>query len=99
MERIKNAEKEPTYLMAPVKLIASYGCLNMNPQKLEKLLHNFFGNSCLNIEITDPNGKRHIPREWFIAPLDVINDAINLITSSKIIDYKYDADNQMIVKR
>ena len=99
MERIKNAEKEPTYLMAPVKLIASYGCLNMNPQKLEKLLHNFFGNSCLNIEITDPNGKRHIPREWFIAPLDVINDAINLITSSKIIEYKYDSDNQMIVKR
>lgn len=99
LERIKNAEKEPTYLMAPVKLIASYGCVNMNPQKLEKMLHNFFGYSCLNIEIIDPKGKRHTPREWFIAPLNVINDVISLINSSTILDYKYDEDHQMIVKR
>jgi hypothetical protein len=44
-ERIKNATQEPTYLMAPVKIVTSFKCFNMNPQKLEQLLHNFFGES------------------------------------------------------
>ena len=46
-ERIKNAEKEPTYLMAPVIIKGVWKCYNMNPQKFEHLLHTFFGNSCL----------------------------------------------------
>jgi len=69
----------------------------MNPQKLEQLLHNFFGNSCLNLDIFDKNGNRHIPREWFIAPLSVIEDAIRFIVSGEIIDYRYDPVRQEIV--
>ena len=68
-ERVKNAFQEPTYLMADVHIVMAYKCYNMNPQKLEQLLHNFFGNSCLNFDIFDKNGNRHTPREWFIAPL------------------------------
>jgi hypothetical protein len=41
--RIKNAEKEPTYLMAPIQIEAEYKTFNMNTQKFEQLLHNFFG--------------------------------------------------------
>jgi hypothetical protein len=41
-ERIKNALKDPTYLMAPVKIMSAYKCFNMNPQKLEQLIHKFF---------------------------------------------------------
>ena len=41
-ERIKNAENETTYLMAPVEIIAEYKCFNMNPHRFEQLLHNFF---------------------------------------------------------
>lgn len=55
-QRIKNAEKEPTYLMAAVEVVSIFKCYNMNPQKLEKMLHNFFGNSCLSIDVTDHNG-------------------------------------------
>jgi len=40
-ERIKNASLEPTYLMADVKIVMAYQCYNMNPQKLEKLVHGF----------------------------------------------------------
>ncbi len=71
----------------------------MNPQKLEQLLHRFFGNSCLNLDVFDESGKRHSPREWFIAPLDVIEQAIELIVSGKIVDYRFDADNLTIVNR
>jgi hypothetical protein len=84
-ERIKNAQQDPTYLMAPVKIVTTFLCYNLNPQKLELLLHTFFGNSCLNIDIFDNNGKRHTPREWFIAPLDVIEQAIEYIISGEIV--------------
>lgn len=98
-ERIKNAENEPTYLMAPVKIITSFKCYNMNVGKLETLLHNFFGQSCLEIEITDKNGGKHKPREWFIAPLEIVEDAIKLIINGQIINYKYDHKTQNIVYR
>ena len=96
-ERIKYAEKEPTYLMAPVDIQGAWKCYNMNPQKLEQLLHNFFGNSCLEIDVFDAKGKRHTPREWFIAPLEVIEQAIELIINRKIVNYKFDAGNMIII--
>lgn len=96
-ERIKNAAKEPTYLMAEVGIVSVFKCYNMNPQKLEKLLHNFFGNSCLSIDVTDSKGMRHTPREWFIAPIDVITETIHLIISGEILKYRYDSDNKEIV--
>jgi hypothetical protein len=98
-ERIKNAEKEPTYLMAPVNIQGAWKCFNMNPQKLEQLLHNFFGNSCLELDVFDQKGKRHTPREWFIAPIEVIEQAIELIINGKIVNYKFDAGNMTIIKK
>lgn len=62
-ERIKNAAKEPTYLMAEVHIVMTYKCFNMNPQKLEHLLHTFFGEACLNLDVFDEAGNRHTPRE------------------------------------
>lgn len=84
-DRVKNANQEPTYLMADVRIVMAYKCYNMNPQKLEQLLHNFFGNSCLNIDVFDKDGNRHTPREWFIAPLAIIEQAIHYIISGDII--------------
>jgi len=94
--RIKYAEEEPTFLMAPVKLIKSFRCYNLNPQKLELLLHTFFGESCLNIDIYDADGKRYVPREWFVAPLEVIEQAIQLLINGEIIHYKYCLQKQNI---
>ena len=36
------------------------------------------------------------PREWFIAPLPVIEEAIELIISGKIVDYVYDDESKLI---
>lgn len=98
-ERVKNANQEPTYLMADVRIVMAYKCYNMNPQKLEQLLHNFFGNSCLNIDVFDKDGNRHTPREWFIAPLGIIEQAIHLIISGEIVNYRYDSPNEQIAKK
>jgi hypothetical protein len=94
--RIKNAEKEPTYLMASVHVEAEYKTFNMNTQKFEQLLHNFFGASCLNIDIFDEKGRRHMPQEWFIAPIHVIDQAIHLIITEEIIHYKYNQELEVI---
>jgi hypothetical protein len=96
-DRLKNAEKEATYLMAPVHLEAEYKTFNMNTQKFEQLLHNFFGESCLNIDIYDQKLRRKMPQEWFIAPLNVIDEAVGLLVSGSIIHYKYDRILKVII--
>lgn len=98
-ERIKNAPQEPTYLMADVKIVMAYKCYNMNTHKLEQLVHGFFGRSCLNIDVFDINGNRHTPREWFIAPLHVIEQAIHYIIAGAIVKYRYDDVTEEIVER
>lgn len=98
-ERIKNAEKEPTYLMAPVDYIAGWQCFNMNPQKFEQLIHNFFGSACLEIDVFGENGKRYTPREWFIAPIEIIEQAIELIINGEIVNYRYNPERQAIVRK
>jgi hypothetical protein len=96
-DRMKNACDDPTFLMAPVKIITTFQCYNFNAQKLEQLLHNFFGSACLNIDMFDANIRRCAPREWFVAPLDVIEKTVRLIISGEILNYRYDAVNQMII--
>ena len=96
-ERIKNAKNEPTYLMADVEVVAVYECFNMNSKKLEQLLHKFFAESCLNIEIFDRENRAHFPREWFIAPLNVIDEVIGLVLSGEIVNYRYDVELESIL--
>lgn len=95
-ERIKNASKEPTYLNADVKIVATYQCYNLNPQKFENLLHRFFSDVCLNVDIQDHLGRRITPREWFVAPFGIIEKAIHLILSGEIVKFKYDSENQVL---
>jgi len=98
-KRIANAENEPTYLMAPVHHVASYECFNMNAQKFENLLHAFFGKACLDIEVADSDGKMCKPREWFVAPLQTIEMAIQLLINDEIVHYCYDLISENIVEK
>lgn len=99
VERVKKAENEPTYLMAPVEVVAEYRCFNMNSQKLELLIHRFFAESCLNLDISSADGQRIEPREWFVVPLEIIDQAIAMLISGDIIHYKYDPHRQEVVLR
>ena len=51
----------------------------------------------LRIDIHDTKGRRLTPREWFVIPLPIINEAIDLILSGDIVNYRYDSDNRMII--
>lgn len=89
-ERIKNASKEATYLFADVEIIDSRACFNVNIQKLEGLIHRFFAEACLDIDLYDKSGNRYIPREWFVVPLHVIDEVIQLLLNGNIVNYQYD---------
>lgn len=93
-DRIKNAITEPTYLMAPVRIVSIYETYNMNTQKFEKLIHRFFGRVCLSVDIFGDDGKRYTPREWFIAPLNVVEQVIELIITGEIVNYRYDEKSE-----
>ncbi len=95
--RLKDSSQDPTFLMSEVSLVKAYQCYNMNSQILEQKLHAFFGKVCLNLDVYDKGGKRHLPREWFMAPLEAIEQAIDLFLSGEITDFVYDIDQEMIV--
>lgn len=95
-KRIKNAVKEATYLYSDVEIVAKYRCYNINTHYLEKLLHRLFAASCLNIDLYSTSGIRIAPREWFIVPLSVLDEAINLFMIESIINYEYDVHNEKL---
>lgn len=96
-DRIKNAKKEATYLFADVQKIATYKVFNRNADKLESLLHRFFASACLDIDLFNDKGLRLNPREWFVVPFEVIEEAIQLILNENIINYKYDFLNKKLI--
>jgi hypothetical protein len=95
--RIKNAKIEPTYLLADVELVSVFRCFNMSTNKFESAIHSFFNEVRLNIEIADFNGNKHRPREWFIAPLEIIEEAINLLVKNDINNFFYNHEAKCIV--
>ncbi|MDF0706946.1 GIY-YIG nuclease family protein [Flagellimonas okinawensis] len=95
-DRIKNAKNEATYLFADVKKIATYKVYNRNADKLEILLHRFFANACLDIDLFNEKGQRLNPREWFVVPFEVIEETIQLILNENIVHYEYDTEAQRI---
>ena len=97
--RIANAKNEPTYLMADVEVVNTYRVEGFNTQKLEDLIHKFFGDSQLDVEVIGNDGKPYHPREWYCVPYEVIDQVINLISTREIIDYYYDQNSQKLRKR
>ncbi len=97
--RIKNAASDPTYLMAPVKVIEDYRLTGeYNPQKVEDLIHQIFGHAKVDLQIVDATGSLYTPQEWYSVPIDAILDAVELIASGEIVDYHYDSTTQSIVE-
>lgn len=88
--RIDNAKLDPTFLLAEVEIVATYKLSNINRTKLENLIHRIFDPVRLNIEIKDRFGNPVVPREWFLVPLFVIDEAVSRIKDGTITDYQYD---------
>lgn len=96
-KRIANAKLDPTFLMAEVEVVATYQLYNINRTKLEKLIHRFFEDAKLDIEIKDRFGNPVVPQEWFLVPVTLIDEAVAKITDQSISNFKYDAAIASIV--
>ena len=98
-KRIANAEKEATYLLAGVEVVATYQLFNINRTKLEKIIHRVFEPAKLDIEIMDRFGYPFTPREWFLVPLFVIDAAVERIKDTSIERCVYDPQQARLVER
>ncbi|MHC2467140.1 GIY-YIG nuclease family protein [Bradyrhizobium embrapense] len=88
--RVADARLDPTFLMADVEIVATYELFNISRTRLENLIHRIFGTARLDVEIKDRFGQPVTPREWFLVPLFVIDEAIEKIKNGTITGYVYD---------
>ncbi|MGB6229265.1 MAG: GIY-YIG nuclease family protein [Litorimonas sp.] len=98
-KRIADAENQPTFLMAGVKVERTAQLLNITRSRFETLLHRVLEQAKADVEITDRFGKAVSPREWFLVPLFIIDEVIDLIVEGQIGDYRYDPENVRMVPR
>lgn len=80
--RIANAKNEPTYLCADVEVVATWKVYNVKSSTFEALIHKLFSQVQLQVTVDG-----HRPKEWFIVPFKVIEEAVNAIISGKSIEY------------
>ncbi|MCU0546158.1 MAG: GIY-YIG nuclease family protein [Oscillatoriaceae cyanobacterium Prado104] len=96
--RIANAKKDPTYLLADVEIVAKFKLANINRKRLEAILHKFFSSARLDLELQDRFGMPVQPKEWFFVPLDAIEEAIEKIKEGTIDRFRYDLETARIVR-
>jgi hypothetical protein len=97
-KRIGVAKLDPTFLMADVEIVATYELFNINRTKLENIIHRVFGPARLDIEIKDRFGKPVVPREWFLVPVFVVDEAVERIRNGTITQYVYDPKTARLVR-
>lgn len=95
--RIAGAEKDATYLLAAVQVVATYTLHNLNRTRLENIFHRLFGAAQLDLTIEDRFGHAVKPREWFLVPLQVIDEAVQRIRDGSITDVVYDPQTARLV--
>lgn len=95
--RIANAEKDATYLLAGVEVVATYKLHNINRTKLENILHRLFAAAQIDLNIDDRFGIPVKPREWFLVPLHVINEAVVRLQDGSITAVIYDPKSASLV--
>jgi hypothetical protein len=91
-QRIAGARLQPTFLMADVEVVATYELFNINRTKLENLLHRVFASARLDIEIKDRFGNPSVPREWFLVPLNAVDEAVERLKDGSLTKFVYDPE-------
>ncbi|WP_349811289.1 GIY-YIG nuclease family protein [Xanthomonas dyei] len=97
--RIANATTDPTYMLAKVEIVATYKLSNLNRTRLENLFHRIFQEARLDLTLQDRFGNPVKPREWFLVPLHVIDEAVKRIQDGTITDFVYDPAQAALVER
>ena len=96
--RIAGAENDPTYLLAGVEVVATYTLHNLHRTRLENIFHRVFAAAQLDLVIEDRFGRAVKPREWFLLPLPVIDEAVQYIRDGSITHLSYDPSTASLRK-
>ena len=88
--RIANARNDPTFLLADVVVVAEYKLYNINRSKLEGLIHRALAPARLDLSAGDRFGKTVQPREWFLVPLNAIDELVARISDGTVTEFHYD---------
>jgi hypothetical protein len=96
--RISGADKDATYLLAGVEVVATYKLHNINRVRMENLFHRIFSSAQIDISIDDRFGNPVKPREWFLVPLHVIDEAVEKIRNGSITEVYYDTALASLVR-
>ena len=97
--RIANAAQDATYLLADVEVVATYKLAAINRTKLEGIFHRIFAPAQLDLTILDRFGQPVRPREWFLVPLHVIDEAVRAIEDGSITNLVYDPKRAQLVQQ
>jgi hypothetical protein len=95
--RIANAVHDATYLLADVEVVASYKLAGINRTKMEGIFHRIFAPAQLDLTIHDRFGHPVRPKEWFLVPLHVIDEAVSRILDDSISNVVYDPKTASLV--
>ncbi|MEC7818805.1 MAG: GIY-YIG nuclease family protein [Pseudomonadota bacterium] len=98
-KRIAGARLQPTFLMADVEIVAEYHLFNINRTKLERLIHRVFGAAQIDVTVRDRFNNPITPREWFLVPLDAIDEAVARLKDGSITRYRYEPNEARLVER
>ncbi|CEF43077.1 hypothetical protein ASN_1P43 (plasmid) [Acetobacter senegalensis] len=97
-KRIANARHDATYLLADVEVVATYKLFNINRTKLEKIFHRVLAPAQIDLMIQDRFGHPVQPKEWFLAPLDIVSQMVDKISDGSIEGFIYDPKTAGLVK-
>lgn len=97
-KRIANAVNDPTYLMAPVKIVATYKIVNLNSHVFETMIHQVLDGVQMQMTVTDAAGKVCHPKEWYVVPFPVIETIIKKILDGTITQYSYNPQVKCLEK-
>lgn len=97
--RIANAEREATYLLAPVEIVDTYTLYNVNRNKLEKMLKQVFASSRIELSVPDRFGDLVKPSEWFLIPPGAVAEAVEFIRTGEISRMEWSKDAVRFIAR
>ena len=85
--RVAGAANDPTFLAAPASLAATFEMPAEYAKLMETVLHQFF--SSVRLDVWFDNGPS--ANEWFDVPLAAIEEAVDLIQTGQLANYRYEA--------
>ena len=82
-----------SYLKCPdVEIVAVWKVYNVKTVNLENAIHHLFDK--VQLQLTAGG---YTPKEWYVVPLDIVDDAINILMSGKKVAYD-DSLQQLITE-